>query len=213
MDNEQSITAEAVETVTRVTCGVPTKVRDNVLPDAPEVEVGALSMRSTQGWVRYGKLWLPCALGRSGRRAIKREGDGATPIGAFTIRHVYYRPDRLQRPLTRLPISPLKPNDGWCDAVGDRNYNRKVEHPYPASAEHMWRDDHLYDVVVVLDHNECPRVQGGGSAVFMHVVRQGYRPTAGCIAFQRSHLLRLLRVLEPGTTVRIAPWMGPAQAC
>ena len=76
----------------------------------------------------------------------------------------------------------------------------------PASAERMWRDDHLYDVVVVMDHNERPRVQGRGSAVFMHVARDGYKPTAGCIAFKRSHLLRILKLLRPGTTVRIAPW-------
>lgn len=136
---------------------------------------------------------------------MKREGDGATPIGAFKVRRIYYRPDRLIRPFTRVPIAPLRPNDGWCDEVGDRNYNRKVRHPYPASAERMWREDHLYDLVVVLDHNEKPRVQGGGSAVFMHVARPGYRPTAGCIAFQRQHLLRLIRLLRPGTVVRTTP--------
>lgn len=102
-------------------------------------------------------------------------------------------------------MAPLRPDDGWCDAVGDRNYNRKVKHPYPASAERMWREDHLYDLVVVLDHNEKPRVQGLGSAVFMHVVRPGYQPTAGCIAFQRQHLLRILKLLGPGSVVRTAP--------
>ena len=177
-----------------------------------ELNVSALSLQSTRGWASIGGLRLPCALGRSGRRATKREGDGATPVGAFKVRRAFYRPDRLLRPLTRVPLTPLAPDDGWCDAAGDRNYNRKVKHPYPASAERMWREDHLYDVVVVLDHNERPRVQGGGSAVFIHCARPGFSPTAGCIAFQRPDLLRLLRRLEPGTVVRIAPWVRPTRS-
>jgi len=166
-------------------------------------------MGATRGWATIGKLRFPCALGRSGRRTVKREGDGATPVGAFKVRRAFYRPDRLLRPATRVPLRPLRPDDGWCDAVGDRNYNRKVKHPYPASAERMWRDDHLYDLVVVLDHNERPRVQGGGSAVFMHVARGSFRPTAGCIAFRRPDLIRILKLLRPGTTVRVAPWARP----
>jgi L,D-peptidoglycan transpeptidase YkuD (ErfK/YbiS/YcfS/YnhG family) len=89
--------------------------------------------------------------------------------------------------------------------VGDRNYNRKIRHPYPASAEHMWREDDLYDVVVVLDHNMRPRIQGGGSAIFMHVARPGYKPTAGCVALRRDHLLRLLTRLRRGTRLVIHP--------
>jgi len=89
-------------------------------------------------------------------------------------------------------VRPIAPDDGWCDAPGDRNYNRPVRHPYPASAERLWREDGLYDIVVVLSHNVRPRVRGAGSAVFMHLARPGYRPTEGCIALKREHLLRLL---------------------
>ena len=96
------------------------------------------------------------------------------------------------RPRTGLRLRPLQPDDGWCDAPGDRNYNRPVRHPYPASAEKMWRTDDLYDVVVVLDHNQRPRVQGRGSAVFLHMARDGYEPTAGCVALGRTDLLKLL---------------------
>jgi L,D-peptidoglycan transpeptidase YkuD (ErfK/YbiS/YcfS/YnhG family) len=105
--------------------------------------------------------------------------------------------------MSALPFSALRENDGWCDQTGDRNYNRHVTHPYPASAEHMWREDHLYDVVIVLDHNQRPRIQGGGSAIFMHMARPGYRPTAGCIALRRDHLLRLVAHVRRGTRVRI----------
>lgn len=207
----QCITGGATETVSRV------QTQSSVGPwigrstRSDELHVRGLSMRATTGWASIGPLRFPCALGRTGRRLIKREGDGATPVGAFAVRRAFYRPDRLLRPRTLVPLTPLRPEFGWCDEVGDRNYNRKITHPYPASAERMWREDHLYDIVIVLSHNEKPRVQGNGSAVFIHVARPGYPPTAGCIAFQRPHLIRLLKVLRPGTIVRIAPWSRPAE--
>jgi L,D-peptidoglycan transpeptidase YkuD (ErfK/YbiS/YcfS/YnhG family) len=131
----------------------------------------------------------------------KREGDGATPVGCWRLMAVLYRPDRVPRPATGLPVRRLSPHDGWCDAPADRNYNRPVRHPYPASAERLWREDGLYDVVVVLSHNARPRVRGCGSAVFMHVARPGYAPTEGCIALRREHLLRLLQRLGRGAKV------------
>ena len=147
-------------------------------------------------WLTLGGLTFPCALGRAGCRARKREGDGATPIGLWRVRAVLYRPDRVRRPRTHLPVRAIRPHDGWCDAPADRNYNRPVRHPYPASAERLWRADELYDVVVVLGYNDRPRVRGRGSAIFMHVAKPGYAPTEGCIALARAHLLRLLERLR-----------------
>jgi L,D-peptidoglycan transpeptidase YkuD (ErfK/YbiS/YcfS/YnhG family) len=109
--------------------------------------------------------------------------------------HIYYRPDRLRRPRSVLPVSPLCPGLGWCDAPGDRNYNRPVRLPYLASAETLWREDGLYDLIAVLDYNISRRGHGRGSAIFVHVVRPGFLPTAGCIALKREHLLRLLAAL------------------
>lgn len=154
------------------------------------------SARAMVGTIACGNLRFPCTLGRSGRSANKREGDGATPIGAFLLREVLYRADHLARPRCRLPLRQLHMSDGWCDDPPDRNYNRRVRHPYPAGAERLWRDDHLYDVIVVLGHNDCPRVRGRGSAVFMHVARPGMTPTAGCVALRLPHLLRLLEYLS-----------------
>ena len=139
-----------------------------------------------------GSLTFPCALGRSGCRVCKLEGDGATPIGQWALREVLYRRDRVRRPRTALPVNGIGKHDGWCDAIIDRNYNRPVRHPYAASAERLWRQDELYDVLVVLGHNDGPRARGRGSAIFMHVARPGYPPTEGCIALARGHLLRLL---------------------
>src|SRR5690349_10502148 len=110
--------------------------------------VTAMSAHATRGSLRLGNLAFPCALGRNGRRTNKREGDGATPAGVWPLREVLYRPDRVHRPRTAMPVKAIRPQDGWCDAPADRNYNRPVRHPYPASAERLWRSDELYDIVV-----------------------------------------------------------------
>lgn len=158
-----------------------------------------LSQAALQGAVEVAGRRLRCAIGRAGCRARKREGDGATPIGVWHLQRVLYRRDRVLRPITGLPVQPLKVDDGWGDAVMDRRYNRRVRHPYAASAERLWRQDGLYDLIVVLDHNQCPRVQGLGSAIFMHVARPGYRPTAGCVALTLADLRQVLRLARPGS--------------
>lgn len=156
-----------------------------------------------QGLLSLGNCALPCALGKSGITTIKGEGDGATPAGTWKFLEVRYRADRVSRPLSRLPVRRARKRDGWCDTSGDRNYNRPVTLPYPCSAETMWRDDHIYDLVVVLSHNQCPRVRGRGSAIFVHLNREGYTPTQGCLALSQSHLLQLLALCGPGDRLQI----------
>lgn len=153
--------------------------------------------------VSLGSLTLPCAVGRGGVVARKREGDGGTPRGVWRIGEVWFRPDRIRRPRTALSIRATRRSDGWCDAAADRNYNRRVRLPYPASAEEMWRCDRLYDLLVVLDYNRRPRARGRGSAIFMHVARPGFAPTEGCVALRLPDLLRLLVRLGPGSRIRI----------
>lgn len=172
-------------------------------PPRGQLFVRALSRGSTRGLLTGAGFVRPCALGRSGRRALKREGDGTTPSGTFRLERVLYRPDRSPRPRTGLQLSILSPADGWCDASNDRNYNRPVRHPYPASAEMLWRSDGLYDVIVVLDCNRRPRIRGRGSAIFMHVARPGFEPTEGCIALRRSDLLQVLSRLKRGARIHI----------
>lgn len=190
----------------RVTAGAtplkPIKVRSRIV---------ARNARATTARLVSGGLAVDCALGRTGIRARKREGDGATPRGRFELVEVRYRPDRLARPETRLPVRPIAPRDGWCDAIGDPNYNRPVRHPYPSSAEQMWRDDGLYDVVIVTSHNRRPRVQGAGSAIFIHIARAGFEPTAGCVALERRALLRLIARLGPGATIDIGTTPVPVR--
>ena len=159
----------------------------------PQLIVRCLSPASSSGWLHYGPLRWPCAIGRGGIRANKKEGDGATPRGVFVLRRIFYRADKGPRPITALSMGATSRAMGWCDAVGNGNYNRAVRFPYPASAEHLWRADDLYDLIVVLSHNERPRIQARGSAVFIHVARPGLRPTEGCVALKKSDLRKVLQ--------------------
>jgi len=145
----------------------------------------------------------PAAGGRSGVRADKREGDGASPAGTFPLWCCYYRPDRLAAPRTGLSLIALRPDDGWCDDSADLQYNRLVSLPYPASHEDMWHDDELYDLVVPTGYNMESPVPGRGSAIFLHVATADFQPTAGCIAIARDALLVLLPRLGPGSTLTI----------
>jgi L,D-peptidoglycan transpeptidase YkuD (ErfK/YbiS/YcfS/YnhG family) len=154
---------------------------------------------SGDGSARIGGAQFRCAIGRGGVRADKREGDGATPVGRWPLREVFYRADRLARPSTVLPARALEKNDGWCDAPDDAQYNRHVTHPYPASAEKLWRADHLYDLIVVVGYNDAPVVSGKGSAIFLHVARTNYTPTVGCVAFKPSDLLSILSTIDKGS--------------
>jgi L,D-peptidoglycan transpeptidase YkuD (ErfK/YbiS/YcfS/YnhG family) len=161
------------------------------------------SAAAQRGTLELGPFRWPCAWGRGGIRTLKREGDGGTPRGVFKILSVYYRPDKFRRGPISLPIVPLTPCSGWCDAAGDRNYNREVRLPYRASAERMWRDDDLYDAVIVLDYNIKPRVHGAGSAIFLHVARPGYTPTEGCVAISKHDMRVLLTRLTPHTRLLV----------
>ena len=137
----------------------------------------------TRGWLVAGPLALPVALGRGGIRANKREGDGGTPRGTFRLRRLWWRADRAARPRTQLPVRPHP---------GRRRLVRGPARPPLQPADPARRriipatgssaTDHLYDLIIELDHNTRPRIAGRGSAVFVHVARPGFAPTAGCVA-------------------------------
>jgi L,D-peptidoglycan transpeptidase YkuD (ErfK/YbiS/YcfS/YnhG family) len=165
-------------------------------------------IRRAPGNRREGRLAVAhgvrrAALGRAGIAALKREGDGATPLGRFALREVLYRADRGPRPRTQLPVRAIREHDGWCDDPADRNYNRPVKLPSPRSAEGLRRADHLYDLVLVLGYNDRPRIKGRGSAIFVHLARAGYTPTDGCIALSRRDLLMLLAQLRPNSSLLV----------
>ena len=156
---------------------------------------------TSDGRARWGARRYRAALGRTGVRADKREGDGASPAGCWAMRRVLYRPDRVAPPRSALPVAPLRPSDGWCDDSGDPRYNRPVTLPCAARHEILWRDDEVYDVIVVLGHNEPPAHADAGSAIFLHVARPGYPPTEGCAALALDALLEVLAGAERSSRV------------
>ena len=152
---------------------------------------------------QFGELRWRCAVGRGGAKLDKREGDGATPIGRWPLRRVLFRPDRLAAPHCALPVEPLKPEDGWCDDPADAHYNEPVSLPYTASHERMWREDSLYDIVVVLGHNDDPPQAGAGSAIFLHLASADYGPTEGCVALAQDDLLTYLRLADATSGIEV----------
>lgn len=160
---------------------------------------------SPSGQLIWNGKNYPCRLGKAGVVQNKREGDGRTPIGRFPLRCLYYRPDRLAKPTTSLPSFALSPRDGWCDDPAHPDYNRFVQLPHPASCEALWREDSLYDVIVVLGYNDAPPIPGLGSAIFFHVANPEGKPTQGCVALPLDNLLEVIETLAVGDFLSVQP--------
>jgi L,D-peptidoglycan transpeptidase YkuD (ErfK/YbiS/YcfS/YnhG family) len=171
-----------------------------VLPLSPMSDIDLVYADGTLYWPG-GAARAACGL--AGVTANKREGDHATPIGKFPLLRAFFRPDRIAPPLTAFPLDPLQSDMGWVDAPADPAYNTLVGLPYPASAERMWRDDGLYDLVVVIGYNTDPVEPGKGSAIFLHIALPDFSGTEGCIAVSRDVLISLLGLLGPGSTITI----------
>jgi L,D-peptidoglycan transpeptidase YkuD (ErfK/YbiS/YcfS/YnhG family) len=170
--------------------------------------LGAIRIRTAagdprRGWLTAAGQTVPVALGRGGVRANKREGDGGTPKGTFRPRRLWWRADRHPRPSTFLPVRTIRPEDAWCEDPSSRHYNRPIRLQRGRSGDRLRRDDHLYDFIVEIDHNSSPRIAGRGSAVFLHLARENFSPTAGCVSMTRAAMLRLLARLGPRTRIVI----------
>jgi L,D-peptidoglycan transpeptidase YkuD (ErfK/YbiS/YcfS/YnhG family) len=168
-----------------------------------EIRIRAAAGDPRRGWLTAGGRTAPVALGRGGVRANKREGDGGTPKGSFRPRRLWWRADRHPRPLTFLPVRPIRPEDAWCEDPASRHYNRPMRLERGHSGDRLRRDDHLYDFIVEIDHNSSPRIAGRGSAVFLHLARENFAPTAGCVSMTKATMLRLLARLGPRTRIVI----------
>ncbi len=152
----------------------------------------SLGIVRADGWLIYQGRTTRAALGQAGVRADKQEGDMATPLGSLPLRRVLFRADRIAAPRSPLPVEPLGPEDGWCDDTTHSDYNRMVQLPHEARHEALWRDDGLYDLFAVLGWNDAPVVRGRGSAIFLHVARPDFAPTAGCVALPLAELRAVL---------------------
>jgi L,D-peptidoglycan transpeptidase YkuD (ErfK/YbiS/YcfS/YnhG family) len=156
-----------------------------------------------RGWLTADGWSVPVALGRGGILANKREGDGGTPRGVFRPRQLWWRADRSSRPRSFLPTRPIRPEDAWCEDPTNRHYNQPVRLTRERNSDRLTREDHLYDFIIEIDHNTRPRVAGRGSAVFVHVARPGFAPTAGCVALKPDALRRLICRVGPMTRIVI----------
>jgi L,D-peptidoglycan transpeptidase YkuD (ErfK/YbiS/YcfS/YnhG family) len=168
------------------------------------ITVHAAAGDRCRGWLTADGWSVPVALGRGGILANKREGDGGTPRGVFRARQLWWRADRFPRPHTLLPIRAIRAQDAWCEDPTDRRYNRPVQLTGGQGGDRLTREDHLYDFIIEIDHNTAPRVAGRGSAVFLHLARANFAPTAGCVSMTRSSMLRVLRRMSPQTKIIIA---------
>ena len=173
------------------------------MSDTDVLTIQADSADSSLGWASLGEKRWRCAVGAGGVREDKVEGDAATPVGEFPLRHIYFRNDRLVLPKVQLPARPITKHDGWCDDPRSPAYNRLVRIPNEWSHEKMWREDGLYDVVVVIGYNDDPPEGEWGSAIFLHIARDDMSPTQGCVAFARNDLLELLPLIGPKTRLRV----------
>ena len=146
-----------------------------------------------------------CAIGENGFTSTPKEGAKQTPIGNFPLRECWYREDRLSAPVTKLPLKIIKPDDGWCDAPEDKNYNRRVTLPFSASHEELWRKDNTYDIMVPMGFNDVNIVPGKGSAIFFHLAKPSYTPTLGCVAVSLDDMLAILANIEKESLIIINP--------
>lgn len=156
--------------------------------------------------LQFGSRHLACTIGRGGLAAAgeKREGDLKTPRGSFALRCCYYRPDRMAPPTTELPLIALTPQDGWCDDPEHPQYNQPVKLPFAGRHEKLWRDDHVYDLIIPLGYNDGidgPVIAGAGSAIFMHLMRDDGVGTEGCVALKLEDLLEVLAAVTRATVL------------
>src|SRR5229473_2813635 len=170
---------------------------------ASAIRINAAAGDPCRGWLTADGQAISVALGRGGIRANKREGDGVTPKGTFRPRQLWWRADRHPRPRTFLPVRAIGAEDAWCEDPNSRHYNQPVRLDRGREGDRLRREDHLYDFIVEIDHNRSPRIAGRGSAVFLHLARENFGPTAGCVSMTKAAMLQLLQRLGPRTKIVI----------
>jgi len=159
----------------------------------------------SNGLINIGHRHFQCKIGRSGIGQKQREGDGITPVGQWKMAYFLYRPDKLTKPRSFLQGFPFNTNDSWCDIPNSRTYNQPLGFVPPNSSESLWRNDDLYNIVIILDHNSCPFIANQGSAVFIHTCSPDTKYTQGCIALNQANMLQLLTISGARTKVLIKP--------
>ena len=155
------------------------------------------------GFLRYKNLKFRCALGKAGIKRKEKEGDNITPKGIFKITKIYYRSDKIRKIVTPIKKKKIKKNMGWCDDANSIHYNKQIKLPSKFSHEKLYRKDSLYDLFLVLNYNINPVIKNKGSAIFLHIAKDSYKKTKGCIALKKEDLIQLISKIKKNTKIRI----------
>ena len=155
-----------------------------------------------KNYLTYNKLKVKCAIGKKGIGIKKKEGDLITPTGQFKIKYILYRKERVKI-LTKLKKIIIKKNMGWCDDPKSSDYNKLVKLPFAYRHEKLFRKDNIYDIILVLNYNMSPVKKNKGSAIFIHVAKNNFKKTEGCVAIKKINLIKLLNIIRPNTKVKI----------
>ena len=155
------------------------------------------------GFLKYKDLKFKCALGKAGIGKKKLEGDQITPKGTYKIVKIYFRKDRLKKISSKFKLIEIKKNMGWCDDPKSKKYNQLIKLPSKYSHENLYRENSIYDLILVLNYNMNPIIKNKGSAIFIHIANKKFKNTEGCIAIEKKNLVRLVKIINKRTQVII----------
>jgi len=154
-------------------------------------------------YLTFNNYRIKCAIGKRGIGKKKKEGDLITPVGLFKIRFLLYRKDRNKKLTTNLKKYIIRKNMGWCDDPKTKKYNKLITTPFKYSYEKLYKKENIYDLILVLNYNMNPIIKNKGSAIFIHIAKNNYSNTAGCIAIKKKQLLKILKNIKSDTKVKI----------
>ena len=155
------------------------------------------------GYLKYNDIKFKCALGKSGIGKKRIEGDNITPKGTFKIIKIYYRKDRIKKINSVFKIIEIKKNMGWCDDPESKKYNQLIKLPSKYRHEKLFRNDRIYDLMIVLNYNMSPVIKNKGSAIFIHIAKNNYNKTKGCIALKKKDLIEIVTKIKRDTKIII----------
>ena len=144
-----------------------------------------------------------CCIGKNGSTKSKKEGDKKSPKGTFEIENLYFRKDRIEKPLTELKCIPIKKDMGWCNDIRfPKKYNKLFKIEKRIKHERLKRKDYKYNLLIPIKYNFKKPIPGLGSCIFIHLTKD-YKPTAGCIALKEKDFLILLKLIKKNSKIKI----------
>jgi L,D-peptidoglycan transpeptidase YkuD (ErfK/YbiS/YcfS/YnhG family) len=153
--------------------------------------------------LKFNNIKFRCALGKSGIGDKEIEGDNVTPRGIYKIVKIYYRKDRIKKITSKFKLIEITKIMGWCNDIESKKYNQLIKLPTKYSHEKLYRKDNVYDLILVLNYNMKPTIKNKGSAIFIHVTRENYQSTQGCIALKKNNLIKLISKINKNIKIKI----------